>query len=124
MMKKYVGIIVAGVFILALGMGFSHIPMMGSGNAYSCGWGNSSSGGGDYVPQKRGSAATNNAPNMTKDQARDVLSNHVKTLNPDLKIGPLNDGGGFYEADILAKSGSVVEHLAVDKISGGIIRLN
>jgi hypothetical protein len=124
MMKKVVGIIVAGVFILALGMGFSHIPMMGSGSAYSCGWGSSSSGGGDYVPQRRGSIGPANAPSLTKDQARDVLSNHVKSLNPDLKIGPVTDGGGFYEADILARSGSVVEHLAVDKISGGIVRLN
>lgn len=124
MMKKFVGIIGAGVLIVALGMGSSHIPMMGPSNAYSCGWGNSTTGGGDYVPQKRGSADTNNAPSMTKDQARDVLASHVKQLNPDLKIGPVNDGGGFYEADILAKSGNVVEHLAVDKISGGIVRLN
>ena len=131
-MKRFTGIIIGGFLILALvGFIFDHIT--GSGNAFacgrgssgsignSCGW-NSSEGGKDYVPQKRGSFT--NKPALTEDQAQDIVENHVKRLNPDLRINDLIDAGSYFEAEILAANGEIVQVLGVDKESGKIIVLN
>jgi hypothetical protein len=66
----------------------------------------------------------NKAPSLTQEQARDVVSNHVKKLNPDLKIGRLQDAGRYYEAEVLGANGDIVQRLGVDKESGQMILLN
>jgi hypothetical protein len=55
---------------------------------------------------------------MSEDQARNILSRHVERLNPELKVGPIEDSGSFYKADVYSKTNEVVDHLAVDKQSG------
>ncbi len=99
---------------------------IGGGGA-ACGFGGSP-GGADYVPQQRGSgswlpggssgASYNNGGAMSEDQARNILARHVERLNPELKVGPVEDAGSFYKADIYSKTNEVVDHLAVDKQSG------
>jgi hypothetical protein len=53
-----------------------------------------------------------------------VVANHVKKLNPDLKIGRMQDEGSYYEAEVLGANGDVVQRLGVDKESGRMILLN
>ena len=116
-MKRYImGIAVVGILSLGV-MGFISSPFMGLTHSSACNTGKS--GGGDFVPQQRSSVGSYfNRPALTKEQAFDVLSNHVKKINPDLEIGELKDGGGFYEAEVLSQEKEVVERLAVDKKSG------
>jgi hypothetical protein len=117
-MKRYfVGIAVLGILSLGV-MGFINIPLLGLNHADACGR-MGKSGGGDYTPQQRSQVGSYfNRPALTKEQAYDVLANHVKKINPDLEIGEIKDGGGFYEAEILSEEKEVVERLAVDKKSG------
>ena len=117
-MKRYI-VVTAVVGILFLGvMGFVAVPFMGLTHSNACGR-MGKTGGGDFVPQQRSSVGSYfNRPALTKEQAYDVLANHVKKINPDLEIGEIKDGGGFYEAEILSEEKEVVERLAVDKKSG------
>lgn len=122
-MKRYMGIIIAGVLFLTIaGFGYTHFA--GPGHANACGWGKS--GGGDYVPQRRGptTGSLYNKPFLTKEQAYDVLDNHVKKLNPGLSVGQINDEGSYYDAEIIAENGKVVQRLGVDKESGQIMLIN
>jgi hypothetical protein len=91
--------------------------------AAACGWGRS--GGSDYVPQRRdsGELLTQKSP-VTQEQARDIVANYVKRLNPDLEIGKITDNGGFYQVEIIAESREVIQLLGVDKRSGRLILLN
>jgi hypothetical protein len=100
-MKRYfVGIAVVGILSLGV-MGFTNIPLIGVNHSDACGRMGKSGGG-----------------SLTKEQAYDVLANHVNKINPDLEIGVIKDGGGFYMAEILSEDKEVVERLAVDKKSG------
>lgn len=99
------------------------INFVGLDVANACGWGRS--GGGDYVPQRRdsqGFLATK--PALTKEQAQDIVTNYVKRLNPELKIGKVTDNGGFYEVEIIADDNQVIQLVGVDKQSGRLILLN
>ena len=91
--------------------------------ASACGWGQS--GGGDYVPQRRDNSGflAKKSP-VTESQARDIVTNYVKRLNPELEIGKITDNGGFYEIEILAEGKEVIQLLGVDKRSGRLILLN
>jgi hypothetical protein len=126
-MKKLGAVIIGRLLLLAL-FGFAYTHFWGSGPAFACGgmgsWG--SSGGGDYVPQRRGPSGlfANRAPGLTQEQAHDVVANHVKKLNPDLKIGRLQDAGSYYEAEVLGANGEVVQRLGVDKESGQMMLIN
>jgi hypothetical protein len=126
-MKKLGAVIIGSLLVLAV-FAFAHGNFWGSGPAFACGgmgsWG--SSGGGDYVPQRRGlsDSFANRAPALTKEQAHDVVANHVKKLNPDLKIGQMKDAGSYYEAEVLGANGDVVQRLGVDKESGQMILIN
>jgi len=123
-MKRFRGIIKASMVVLILIVGFSLTPIMGSRNAGACGWGSSSSGGGNYVPKRRSLSGVPDTTYLTKEQAQEVLNSHVRSLNPDLKVGSITDNGSYYDAEIIAKNGEVVEHLTVDKESGGIVPSN
>ena len=116
-MKRYmVGIAMVGVLAFGM-MGFVNAPVLGLAYSNACSSG--LPGGGDYVPQQQSrSRSYFNRPALTKEQAHDVLVNHVKKINPDLEIGEIKDGGSFYEAEILSVDKEVVERLAVDKESG------
>jgi hypothetical protein len=122
-MKKLVGIIIIGVLFLAIG-GFGYTHFAGPNHANACSAGKS--GGGDYVPQRRGptTGSLSNKPFLSKEQAYDILENHVRKLNPALQIGQIKDAGSFYEAEILSDNGKVVQRLGVDKESGQIILIN
>ena len=97
------------------------------GGGGACGFGGSP-GGADYVPQQRGSGNWwpggssagnfNNGSALSQDQARNILARHVERLNPELKVGPVEDAGSFYKADVFSKTNEVVDHLAIDKQSG------
>ena len=91
--------------------------------AAACGWGQQ--GGGDYVPQRRDSGGfLAQKSDVTEAQARDIVTNYVKRLNPDLEIGKVKDNGGVYEVEILSNGQELVQLLGVDKRSGRLLLLN
>lgn len=121
-MKPYVKSIVTVVFFLAV-LGVAVTSFTGLTPANACGWG--SSGGKDYVPQRRGDPgllARN--PALTKDQAREIVTNHIRRLNPDLKVGQISDAGSFYDVEILSKGEELVQRMGVDKINGRLMFIN
>ena len=111
------------VFLVVAVMGLFLMPLAGPQSASACGYGNS--GGGDYVPQRRGSSgqlARRSA--ITKDQARELVDRHIKKLNPALEVGNMNDAGGFFEAEVLSKDKEILQVIGVDKFSGRMMLLN
>jgi len=77
------------------------------------------------VPQRRdqnGFLAQKQA--LTEEQARDIVSNYVKRLNPKLNIGNVTDNGGFFEAEIIGEDNQVIQLVGVDKQSGRLVLLN
>lgn len=119
-MKRIGKTLVLGVVVLSIAV---LTQFVWTDIAAACGWGQS--GGGDYVPQRRdnsGFLAEKSA--VTEAQARDIVTNYVKRLNPDLEIGKIKDNGGFYEVEIISEGKEVVQLLGVDKRSGRLILLN
>jgi len=82
-MTKKIRTIIIGASILALaGM----INFIAVDIAAACGWGQS--GGGDYVPQRRDSGGfLAKKATVSEGQAREIVTNYVKRLNPALEIG-------------------------------------
>jgi len=123
-MTKLLKIFIAGILFVAM-IGFSHIFIAGPSSSIACGLNSGSSGGGDYVPQRRDSTGPLALKSfLTKEQASDLANYHVKRLNPALKVGQINDAGSFYEMEILNNSNEVVQRLGVDKQSGRLILIN
>ena len=121
-MKRTIGIITLCVLLVGA-MGMVYTSFVAPHHADACSVGNS--GGKDYVPQQRGSTGPSaKAPAMTREQAYDVVANHIKNLNPTLEIGKIIDNGGFFEAEILSGGGDIVERVGVDKRSGRLMVLN
>jgi len=92
--------------------------------AQACGW-DRQGGGQGYVPQRRdqnGFLAQKQV--VTQDEARDIVSNYIKRLNPKLAIGNITDNGGFYEAEIIGDDNQVIQLVGVDKQSGRLVLLN
>jgi hypothetical protein len=119
-MTRKIRTIIIGASLLALtGM----INFVAVDIATACGYGQS--GGGDYVPQRRDSGELlANKSAVSEDQARDIVTNYVKKLNPNLEIGNVKDNGGFYEVEIVDEGKDIVQLLGVDKRSGRLILLN
>ena len=113
----------ANTFILFLTV-IGIIGIASADVAQACGWGQG--GGQAYVPQRRdqnnGFLAQKQA--LTEEQARDIVSNYIKRLNPKLNIGSITDNGGFYEAEIIGEGNQVIQVLGVDKQSGRLVLLN
>ena len=118
-MKRKVSSFLIGVSFLAV-IGFALISFIGFDHANACGTG--SPGGQDYVPQRRGPAGPlAQRPALTKEQAYEIVANHIRKLNPSLKVGQLNDAGSFYEAEILSQNDELIQRLGVDKLSGRLM---
>jgi hypothetical protein len=121
-MKKNVGIVITTVLFLAI-VGIAYNHFIGPNHARACGVGRS--GGGDYVPQRRGSSGPlAQRSSLTKEQAYDIVANHISKLNPSLKVGKIDDSGGFYEVEIISDENEVVQRLGVDKQSGRMMLIN
>lgn len=91
--------------------------------ASACGYGEG--GGQSYVPQRRDQGNAYAArPALTKEQARQLITHHVTKLNPALTVGPVNDAGELYEAEIFSKDNEVVQIIGVDKRSGRLALIN
>jgi hypothetical protein len=120
-MKKYNKFLVTAILFIVMA-GTTGLFMAFPQNANACGYG--ASGGNDYTPQRRGSTgylASKTA--LTPEQAREIVSSHIRKLNPNLEVGSVNDAGGFFEAEILSRDKEVVQLLGVDKFSGRLMLL-
>ena len=120
-MKRLTKPILTGSLILAIAL---LINFVGTDIANACGWGQG--GGQGYVPQRRDQ---NNGyfaqkQSLTQEQARDVVKNYIKRLNPKLEVGKVTDNGGFYEAEVIGEGNEVIQLVGVDKQSGRLIVLN
>ncbi|HIJ57174.1 MAG TPA: hypothetical protein HPQ03_13785 [Deltaproteobacteria bacterium] len=122
-MKKNFKKLAFGILGLAI-FGFGYLMFTGHQPAEACGWGGS--GGQGYVPQQRGNqmGPLASKPAVTQEQAFDIVSNHIRKLNPDLRVGQINDAGNFYEAEVLSKDNEVVQLIGVDKLSGRLMLIN
>ena len=121
-MKRYLSIVIS-VALFGAFIGIGSMFFAGVNRAEACGWG--ASGGGDYVPQRRDSTGfLASKPALNKEQARDIVTNYVKRLNPDLEIGKIQDNGGFYAVEIISTGQEVIQLLGVDKRSGRLLLLN
>ena len=121
-MKRSFKAIVTALVVLAVA-GSGYALLVGPNPVGACGWG--SPGGQDYVPQERNSAGPlAQTPTLTNDQAYDIVERYVKKLNPDLKVGRINDAGSFFEAEILSKDKEVIQLVGVDKKSGRLMLIN
>lgn len=121
-MKRRFKTILTGLFVLTL-IGVGSSMFVAPEQAEACGWGRS--GGQDYVPQRQGPAGPlASRPSLTREQALDIVSNHVRRLNPSLKVGQINDAGSFFEAEILSGDSEVVQLMGVDKASGRLMLIN
>jgi len=122
-MKKNFMKLAFGILSLAI-FGFGFLVFTGHQPAEACGWGGS--GGQGYAPQQRGNqmGPLASKPAITQEQAFDIVSNHIKRLNPDLRVGQVNDAGNFYEAEILSTDNEVVQLMGIDKQSGRLMLIN
>jgi hypothetical protein len=121
-MIKLLKIFLSGVVFVAM-IGFGHIFIDGPSRANACGVG--AKGGESYVPQRRGSIGNLARKTfITKEQAFEMVSQHIKRLNPNLKIGRLNDAGRRFEAEIITKDNEVVQLIGVDKETGRLLLIN
>ena len=123
-MKLFLKIFFAGILVMTL-IGTGQLFMIGPDHASACGYNSGAAGGGDYVPQRRdGAGPIAQKSFLTKEQAADLASSHVKRLNPNLKVGQIHDAGSFYEIQILNGTNDVVQRLGVDKQTGRLILIN
>ena len=123
-MKLFFKIFFSGILLITL-IGVGHLLINGPHNANACGYNSGSAGGGDYVPQRRDATGPIAQKSfLTKEQAADLANNHVKRLNPSLKVGQVSDAGSFYEIQILNGTNDVVQRLGVDKQTGRLILIN
>ena len=122
MNKPYKTILAGILFFVLIGLGYS--LFMGQNHASACGWGRQ--GGQGYVPERRDNAMGPYAARsfLTQEQAYDIVSNHVKKLNPNLRVGQINDAGNFFEAEILSESNEIVQLMGVDKQTGRLMIIN
>lgn len=118
MIKK---ILVSAGTLLLLGGFMTTIPF--NQDALACGWNNS--GGQAFGP--RGGNYNNFSQNqaISKEQAISIVTQHVKKLNPDLRVGTVNDAGPLYEAEVLsANEEEVLQIIGVYKMSGQVVVIN
>ena len=121
-MKRYMfALVIAGVVLALVTI---DLPWnMGPHPAGACGYGEG--GGQGYVPQRRDEGAAYAArPALTQAQARQIIEQHVTKLNTALKVGPLNDAGELFEAEIISNDKEVVQIIGVDKKSGRLVLIN
>ena len=121
-MKSSVRIIIISVLSLAV-IAVGITPFVMPKDAGACGVG--AQGGESYTPQRRyqtGELARR--PSLTQEQASEIVSRHVKRLNPDLEVGRINDAGSFFEAEIISKENEVIQLMGVDKESGRLMLIN
>jgi len=121
-MKRYILALFTAGIVLALIV--VDLPWnMGTPPAGACGYGEG--GGQGYVPQRRDEGTAYAArPTLTKEQARQIIEQHVTKLNATLKVGPMNDAGELFEAEIFSKDNEVVQTIGVDKSSGRLVLIN
>jgi len=121
-MKKTMKLFIMGIMFVTI-TGFSYFIIGGFDRANACGVG--AQGGESYVPQRRG--PTGNLARraaITREQAFEMVSRHVKRLNPNLRIGQFNDAGRYFEAEIISEDSEVVQLIGVDKETGRLLLIN
>jgi ribosomal protein S20 len=90
--------------------------------SFACGYNNA--GGQAYAPQQRGTDSAYQKSIISQDKAVEIVSRHIKQLNPDLQIGNVNDAGPLYEAEILSSKKEILQVIGVYKHSGQMVIIN
>lgn len=107
-----------GLFLLAT------ILLLSPAAVLACGYGNA--GGADYyTPQRQTPFASNQvATAISPEQAKKLVSKQITKLNPDLKVGKVNDAGSYYEVEVVNGKNEIVQVLGVDKNRALVSLLN
>jgi len=107
-----------GIFSLLAGALYM-VPL--NNDALACGY--NSSGGEAFTPKQQKSGVYNNA-SLSKEKAVEIVASHIQRLNPDLKVGNVNDTGPLYEAEILSGDDEILQIIGVYKNSGRLVVIN
>ena len=100
----------AAILGIAATFVFSFAVLPYGNQAYACGW---------------GKTEKSVASMLSKEQAIKIVSRHINQLNPDLRVGSVNDAGTLYEAEIVsANQGGTLQIIGVYKNSGQLVVLN
>ena len=120
-MKKRIKKTLAAVGALSIiGGGVALIPF--DNESFACGYKNA--GGEGFAPQQKGSTYFNQST-ITQNKAVEIVTQHIQRLNPDLKIGNVNDAGPMYEAEILSGvDEEILQVIGVYKRSGQMVIIN
>lgn len=118
LLVKKISLATASLFVLSGLMVFTPVAQ----DAFACGWRNS--GGQAFGPGQNNYKSFNQSAAISKEQALVIVTQHVQKLNPDLKIGNVNDAGPLYEAEILSADEEVLQVLGVYKQSGQVVVVN
>lgn len=111
---------IASIGALALFSGIvMTVPV--ANRALACGY--NQSGGEAFVPRQQKPSVFNSS-SVTKEKAVEIVASHIKRLNPDLKVGNVNDNGPLYEAEILSGDNEILQILGVYKNSGRLVVIN
>ncbi len=101
----------AAILGIAATFVFSFAVLPYGNQAYACGWGKTD--------------AKSVASTLSKEQAVEIVSQHINQLNPDLRVGSVNDSGTLYEAEIVsANQSGTLQIIGVYKDSGQLVVLN
>mgnify|MGYP000427514518 CR=1 FL=1 len=90
-------------------------------DAFACGY--EKSGGEAFTPKRQNSNFFQNT-SVTKEKAVEIVASHIKRLNPELRVGNVNDNGPLYEAEILSSDDEILQVLGVHKRSGRLVVIN
>lgn len=92
-------------------------------NSFACGFRNG--GGESYMPQQKNSGSAFQQSAISKDKAVEIVTRHIQRLNPELRIGNVNDAGPLYEAEVLSgKNEEILQVIGVYKQSGQLVIIN
>ena len=67
----------------------------------------------------------NQNSSITKQQAVEIVTRHLKRVNPEMRIGNINDTGSIYEAEIISPNDDeILQIIGVHKQSGQLVVVN
>jgi hypothetical protein len=85
----------------------------GNGGGYGRGFGPSGPGYGSDLRYQQGRQT------LGKQEVKTMVDDYLSsTGNPNLKLGTISEKDSVFEAEILTKEGSLVDRIAIDKITG------
>ena len=119
-MKRHLKKTLTSLGIAAAFSGLIFLIPVGT-DAFACGY--NKSGGEAFTPKRQDSNFYQNS-SVTKEKAVEIVASHIQRLNPELRVGNVNDNGPLYEAEILSSDDEILQVLGVYKNSWRLVVIN